>query len=227
MQVNNSLVVPISLGHVSCFLIKGEKNILVDTGIPGSAGKIMEVIQEAGIKPTDISLIIITHGHLDHFGSLTEIKRITGAKIAVQRNAAGFVRTGKNEDVKATGFLSNIISILMSSQMKKNIAGIEIDIVFKDELDLNEYGVKGKVISTPGHTPGSASIILENGETIVGDMIGGKFSNPSAPTIPLFATDLKLLHKSVQKVLSFSPVIIYASHGGPFKTDEVRDRFKE
>ncbi|MCE1248914.1 MAG: MBL fold metallo-hydrolase [Firmicutes bacterium] len=225
MQVNNSIIIPVELGHVFCFLIKGEKTILVDTGVPGCSDKIFAKMNEVGIKPEDVSLILITHGHLDHYGSLAEVQTKIKAKVAIQRKAADSLRTGTNEVVKPTSFMSRIISILMASQMNKKIPGTEPEIIFKDKLDLNEYGVKGQVISTPGHTPGSVSVILENGETIVGDMIGGKFSKPSEPTIPFFAADLDLLKKNVHKVLEFEPMVIYASHGGPFSTEAVKKYF--
>jgi len=40
-----------------------------------------------------------------------------------------------------------------------------------DEFDLGEYGIAGKIIHTPGHSPSSVSIVLESGETLVGDML--------------------------------------------------------
>jgi len=40
----------------------------------------MKGIKTLSIKPEDIQLIVITHGHWDHIGSAKEIKEITGAK---------------------------------------------------------------------------------------------------------------------------------------------------
>ncbi len=41
----------------------------------------------------------------------------------------------------------------------------------QEEYDLNQWGVAGKVIHTPGHTPGSLSVVLENGNAIIMDMV--------------------------------------------------------
>jgi len=62
---------------INCFLIKGEtKHILVDTGVPKSERKIIKQLKAHRIKLEDIGLIIITHGHIDHFGSANELKNI-------------------------------------------------------------------------------------------------------------------------------------------------------
>lgn len=67
---NNSFsVIPLKLGLVKSFIIKGYKSVIVDTGYPGNGNKILHCLQENLIKPTDISLIIIIHGHIDHYGS--------------------------------------------------------------------------------------------------------------------------------------------------------------
>lgn len=62
-------------GMINCFLIKGKtKHILVDTGVPKSEAKIIKQLKKHNIKLEDIGLIIITHGHIDHFGSAKELK---------------------------------------------------------------------------------------------------------------------------------------------------------
>ena len=75
-----SKIIPISIwpgGMINCFLIKGkQKHILVDTGVPNSENKIIEQIEKHNIKKEDIGLIIITHAHIDHFGSANKLKEL-------------------------------------------------------------------------------------------------------------------------------------------------------
>ena len=52
-----------------------------------------------------------------------------------------------------------------------NIEGVNPDILVDDVFGLSEYGISGKIIHTPGHSQGSMSIILDNGETLIGDMV--------------------------------------------------------
>mgnify|MGYP000049352272 CR=1 FL=1 len=62
------LVVPgvyqISLGFVNAFLLESDDGlILIDTGIPGSADKILGAISALGKQPADIHQILVTHLH--------------------------------------------------------------------------------------------------------------------------------------------------------------------
>jgi glyoxylase-like metal-dependent hydrolase (beta-lactamase superfamily II) len=52
--------------------------------------------------------------------------------------------------------------------------GVEPDILMKNEFDLSEYGINGKIVHTPGHTEDSITIILDNGEMLLGDLVRGK-----------------------------------------------------
>lgn len=51
----------------SATLIKGEKNILVDTGNYGFEDKLLSALKKQGLKPDDIDIVINTHRHFDHF----------------------------------------------------------------------------------------------------------------------------------------------------------------
>src|SRR5271157_1235314 len=61
----------------------GDKLILIDTGLPRSDKKIIKYIKSLGRKPSDVSMIVITHFHIDHVGSLKKVQEATGAKVAV------------------------------------------------------------------------------------------------------------------------------------------------
>ena len=81
----------LSLGICRCYLIKEEGLILVDAGFPNQGKKFLKELQNLSIEPRDISLILLTHGNSDHVGSLNEIKKLTGGKVAINQREKDWV----------------------------------------------------------------------------------------------------------------------------------------
>lgn len=83
----------------------------------------------------------------------------------------------------------------------------------KDNYDLWEYGVDGKVIHTPGHTEGSICVVLEGKYCITGDT----FFNISPNSVyPPFANDKKKLIESWKKIREQNYTNYYPGHGREF-----------
>ena len=57
--------------------------VLIDTGTPRQGDKVTAYLASIGKKPGDISYIVLTHPDADHSGSAAELKRLTGAKLAI------------------------------------------------------------------------------------------------------------------------------------------------
>jgi glyoxylase-like metal-dependent hydrolase (beta-lactamase superfamily II) len=104
------------------------------------------------------------------------------------------------------------------------IPGTNVDIVIGDEgLSLDEYGVSGKVVYTPGHSSGSVSVLLETGDAFVGDMAMNMFPLRLSPGLPIFAEDLGKVKESWKLLLDQGAKMIYPVHGKPFSADIIRN----
>ncbi len=205
---NSAVVQPISLGFYNIYLIKSDVGyILVDTGMPDSEKKLDEALSYAGVDPKDIHLIILTHAHLDHVGQVVYAKQITNAKILCHKDVAENLKKGKSEPAIARNSFASFLNFISGNTFKP----IQPDIIMDQELDLKNFGVKGKIIHTPGHSQGSVSIILDKGETLVGDMI--RDENDGKIGIGMFYEDKQVLKESLKKVARYNSERIYLSHG--------------
>ena len=217
-------VVQINTGNfANVFLIRGRTGcVLVDTGNPGKADLILDRLAAHGVAPRDIRLILITHGHIDHFGSAATLRKRTGAPVAIHALDEDAVRQGihQPDSLQPTGRLIAFLMRLLPQRLAvpDRALGFRPDVLLNEELRLDDYGVAGRVIPTPGHTPGSVSVLLDNGEAIVGDMVMGKLMGLiRKPGPPLVAWDLERNWESLRQLLALSPCIVYVGHGGPFK----------
>ncbi len=75
--------VPIApLYMINAFIIANDSGaIIVDTGLPGMAGKFHAALASDGKDWSDVKLIIVTHAHVDHAGGAARLQKLTGAPI--------------------------------------------------------------------------------------------------------------------------------------------------
>lgn len=215
-----------TIGMSNVFFLRGEKIVLIDTGSEGGEKAFLETCQKYGIRPADVSLIIITHGHVDHYANGQVIKKLTGAPVMVHRLAAEVLRLAKRPDMIPRNKLGEEIwKETLQNDPVPVVYPVEPDIIVEGEVDLHPYGVEAVMVPTPGHSPCSYSIFLDSGEAIVGDLI---LSCPRDGTVQIawFADDVDALEKSVGMVLERAE-IIYSGHGGPFSRDEVKKLYEK
>ena len=55
--------------------------VILDTGLPVDGVRIRRKLAQLGAGPRDVRAILLTHGHLDHAGSLSELKAWSGAPV--------------------------------------------------------------------------------------------------------------------------------------------------
>ncbi|MEO8515354.1 MAG: MBL fold metallo-hydrolase [Flavobacterium sp.] len=224
------------MGMINCFLIKGQtKHILVDTGVPNSEKKIIKQLKNHDIKLEDIGLIIITHGHIDHFGSAKELKDILKVPVLMHNLDKIALETGKSmfETLKPNHKLWDIVLKPKLANDKASSCLPDILLNENEEYDLSHYGIIGKIIHTPGHTPGSLSVVLGNGDAIIMDLassgilLGGIILN-SRMKHPPFHDNLEQVKSSINKILSLNTQKFYLGHGNPVSRKSLinyRDNF--
>ncbi len=63
------------------YLVMADKPFLVDTGRTNTSKALIEMMETVGISGSDLATVVITHGHEDHDGGLSEIVKQTGARV--------------------------------------------------------------------------------------------------------------------------------------------------
>lgn len=189
------------------YLVLGDQTTLIDTGTPGKQKNIINYLQnELKSKPEDIKTIVLTHHHMDHTGSLYELKKLTNADIAVYKADRDIISGEKSSsDPIYMRFVSRLMTIFTSYKFVKP------DIILQENDMVNNY----RVIHTPGHTPGSIALYnSDNGVIFVGDTLtydGNKVGGPPSFLI----NDNEALKKSIKKITDVEPNIMLSGHGKP------------
>ena len=155
--------------HDHSFLVRAERTILLfDTGVgppetvgaaflypPG--GRLPGELRAAGVDPSEVDFVVISHLHLDHIGwnAMTDPD---GKVRPVFPRARYLVQRAERE-----GFLADAD--------EDDVAALELGVVALERLGAVEL-VDGErtigrdlaLLPTPGHTPGSQSLLLGRGE---------------------------------------------------------------
>jgi len=214
-------------GMINAFLLVNSKGcILIDTGLPGTEDKVDNVLKQLNLNFTDIKLIVITHAHIDHAGNTAKIKLLSGAPVIAHKGDLPYLMGEKKMHFCSTGWFGRLFS--KTGAIQKPYKSFEPDILLtsKDEFNLKNYGFNGEIISTPGHTEGSISLIIENNKAVVGDLIssgillGGIIRTNKAKRPPFEDNPLKV-SQELRSISDRGVETFFMGHGGPLPQKEV------
>jgi len=93
----------------------------------------------------------------------------------------------------------------------------EPNILLEDGQTLEAYGLSAKVIHTPGHTPGSITLLTSDSALIVGDT----FSNRRKPQSASIIENDEELQKSLLRIKDLKAQMVYPGHGNPFPFEDL------
>lgn len=197
-----------NIAHSNIYIvINGKELTIIDTGTGGNAKKIVEYIQKIGHQPTDVTAIILTHFHMDHTGSLKELKdKLPNAKVAAHELDADYI-SGKKPLPKP----KNLLIRAVSSFVKLEPAAV--DIVLKE----NDKIAQLTVFHVPGHTQGSIALLDENRKAIfVGDTL--RYDDKKLTGAPeQYTLDPTQAKESIKKIAQMSFDVMLPGHGEPLK----------
>jgi len=208
----------IPLGIDNCYLLEGEKCVFIDGGAPNQSRAFVKGMAALGIAPSKVALIILTHAHWDHIGSVHALVELTGAKLAVHTVERAIVERGLKSMPPGVTLWGSIFGAILRAFLPFiTIPPTHVDIEIGDEdFSLEPYGVPGRVVYTPGHSPGSVSIVLDSGDAFAGDLAMNRLPLTRGPDLPIFAEVNGMVKESWRKLLKIGVTTIFPAHGMPF-----------
>lgn len=188
----------------NCYIVRGEKTAVVDSGI--NPRPVLEKVGELG---SGIDFLIDTHCHFDHVGGNAEILEKTNAKLCVHGLGAEFLEEGDSSRVLANWF---------SAKLPK----MKVDVRLSDGEEIDLGDIRLEVLHTPGHTvdgiclyePESKSLF--SGDTLFADGVG---------RTDLAGGSIQDLEKSLRRLLDLhrrcGVEALYPGHGPQGSGDDI------
>ncbi len=207
----------IAVGICNCFLLRGDRTILIDGGAMGGFPSFQRQLSELKVDPKEIELILLTHGHWDHITCLADIQKLTGAKIAVHKQDQFMVETGEPPFPDGVTPYGKVMAWSAKRILNPHLTPLKVDTVIPNAgMSLKEYGIPGEVVYTPGHSQGHVSILLETGDAIIGDMAMNDWYLRLTPGLPVLADDINKVVESWKKILPMGIKKVHPAHGMNF-----------
>jgi glyoxylase-like metal-dependent hydrolase (beta-lactamase superfamily II) len=182
----------------NCYIVGSSatrQGLIVDPGAEPET--ILRTVQQMGLS---VSLIVVTHAHIDHIDGLGAVKQRTNAQFAIHEADTRLLSTAPPMSVAASLGLSPFKSAPQPDRLLKD----------GDRIDVGDLHFE--VLHTPGHSPGGICLF---GHGVV-------FSGDTLFNLGIGRTDFpgcshERLMRSIHEKLMVLPdeTIVYPGHGPP------------
>lgn len=194
--------------------------ILVDTGIKEKCDAITERLAKL-LKGYPLKALIINHAHYEHVENVAAIKEKFNPKIIVHEREAEYVEKGESSPLPSWNYVKGE-KINNCPSTKWYFTPVQADILVDKRLDLAEYAFNGYILWTPGHSPGSLSIIINDEIAIVGDALGGMEKKPYAKKINIASEEAK---NSWETLIALNCKKYITTHSGILDHEELLSKY--
>ena len=145
-------VIEIPIGYVHAYAVVVDNGVvLVDTGLPGRADKVVRAIEEARHRIGEVHTILLTHWHPDHVGGVAELRRRSGARIVAHAGDASRISGAKPRP--GSRFMRVVGAVMPAPEP------VPVDETLTVDGPISVSGFTA--FHTPGHTAGHASFLLD------------------------------------------------------------------
>jgi glyoxylase-like metal-dependent hydrolase (beta-lactamase superfamily II) len=203
------------------YVIRGERNLLVDCSILAKAFEIEKNL-DALLENEMIDLVLLTHSHYDHTGACSRLQEKYGFEIIASQRTKEIL-----ENDKAIAFIDDLnqkFKKILNDQSTTVFSKLKnIRAVKENEVIELPNGQTIEVFETPGHTRCSISFLLKPENILFpGDAAG--VVEKTGKIKPLFLSSYSQYEKSLKKLLALDAEVLALAHNTAVKGGgKVRD----
>jgi len=171
---------PFPVGDVNVYVIKDDKNVLVDTGpkTPEALETLKDGLYRIGLKFKDLDEIWLTHGHPDHFGLVKTIQQ--------ESDVIVFGHPDDNINFDYNSQIPYFLSFFREHNLPEQYVSTFItqfhwygsyldkiipDVWFEDDTFMDTGNHRFQILHLPGHAPGHVGFWEETGVLLGGDVL--------------------------------------------------------
>lgn len=186
-------MIKLKYGNTNTFYVRGENvGLIFDTDYAGTLFSFYEVIRQNNIAVRNIDYVLASHYHPDHVGIIGNLMKL-GVKLLLVDVQQDYVHFSDKI------FLSDKIPFVPIDSAEATIISCEESRAF-----LSNIAIRGQIIHTPSHSRDSISLILDDGNCLVGDLDPIEYIE--------YYEENKVLQSDWNKIHSFVPKRIFYAH---------------
>ena len=193
-------------------LLDGDRVVVVDAAMPGRQGAIWQYLDSLGYPPQAVDEIWLTHGDVDHMGSVAALKAGSEAMVLAHSADTPLV-DGRSERELGPLPLAGTYQRLFNWALRRVVRyrPTQVDRPLEDGDNLQGW----QVVHVPGHTAGSVCFYHPQRKiAIVGDALNFRGGRLGAPP-PMFTPDMAQAHTSIRKIAALDIEVCCFGHGPP------------
>ena len=173
---------------------------LVDAGVSADISKICKNVKRVGLDPKEISTLFVTHSHIDHIGGVASFPETYGCKIVAHELDSDALERADAELTGAVWYNQKLVPC----KVDVKLVGSEGDVSVGNKIF--------RWFHTPGHTPGSISILLNTSE---GKILFAQ--DVHGPFMPQFRSNISDWAKSMKKLIDLDFDVLAEGHFGIYR----------
>ncbi|HON80314.1 MAG TPA: MBL fold metallo-hydrolase [Spirochaetota bacterium] len=217
-------------GPVNTYLFTGCPVTLLDTGVALTADILEASLRKTGYSFSDIERIVITHGHIDHYGAAAIIQERAGKHIPVFAHRADAPNIRQEEVVPwkqvdrfyrmaGVPFRYRRAIASIRKRFRTLAARCDVDQYLEEGMEIACGRYTGTIVETPGHSKGAVCVYIDtlkalfSGDHLLAHITPNAFVMlEKGSPLPSRLSQAEFF-SSLDRIAALKPSMVYPGHG--------------